>query len=89
MKINLISVLLIVFFISFIWGILRPIDSSDKNRWNRSGMRLRTDHLTGVQYFETNPGLFGAPSITPRLNPDGTVYNIYKLPKYQKDGCEK
>ena len=42
-------------------------DSPDK----RSGMRLYTDHKTGLQYLG---GMFGG--ITPRLNEDGTHMRI-------------
>ena len=27
------------------------MDNSDGGKWKRSGMKLHTDHLTGVQYF--------------------------------------
>ena len=35
--------------IYFLFGL--GMDNSDGGKWNRSGMNLHTDHLTGVQYF--------------------------------------
>lgn len=31
-------------------------DDSDKDGWNRSGLKIHTDHLTGVQYVSTRGG---------------------------------
>lgn len=47
-------------------------DTDDNLVRKRSGLALRTDHLTGCQYLVAY-GLagFGA-AITPRLSPDGT-----------------
>ena len=60
--------------ISIIIGIIllasihmSPINDTDINRWNRSGMQLYTDSLTGCQYLEA--GMIGG--ITPRLDRDG------------------
>lgn len=50
------------------WATASKRDSSDKDEKNRSGLMIRTDHLTGVQYVETPFG-----GITPRLNPDGSL----------------
>lgn len=52
----------------FVGGIclLSPTDNTDVSYWERSGMRLYTDNLTGCQYLG---GLFGAP--TPRLDATG------------------
>ena len=47
-------------------------DTDDNLARKRSGLALRTDHLTGCQYLVAY-GLFGfGAAITPRLNPDGT-----------------
>lgn len=43
------------------------VDDSDKSAWNRSGMKIRTDAKTGLQYFEGEGG-----GLTPRLNLDGS-----------------
>lgn len=43
-------------------------DDSDKNGSERSGLRVYTDHATGVQYLGTVDG-----ALTPRLNRDGTI----------------
>jgi hypothetical protein len=32
------------------------IDDTDKNRWNRSGLRVYTDHKTGLQYLSDGKG---------------------------------
>ncbi len=45
-----------------------PRDATDPPA-GRSGMALSTDHETGVQYLRAPGG-----GITPRLNPDGSVY---------------
>jgi len=46
--------------LGFGWGE----DDSD-NGWRRSGMKIHTDHKTGVQYFSVGGAL------TPRLNTNG------------------
>ena len=35
------------------WGV----DNSDADSWNRSGLRIYTDHLTGVQYVRVGDAL--------------------------------
>ena len=49
-----------------------PTDSTDKSKWERSGLSVYTDQATGVQYIRA--GLFGG--LTPRLNKDGTLFNV-------------
>lgn len=44
------------------------LGSSDLDSRNRSGVHIRTDHLTGVQYVETTKG-----GITPRIDKHGIV----------------
>lgn len=53
------------------WGV----DDTDRDGWNRSGLRLHTDYRTGVQYVATPDG-----ALTPRLGPDGKP-----LTRYDKD----
>jgi len=53
------------------WATASKRDSSDKDEKHRSGLMIRTDHLTGVQYVETPFG-----GITPRLNADGSMVVI-------------
>lgn len=38
---------------TFQWGV----DNSDVDAWNRSGMKLYTDNLTGVQYVRVGDAL--------------------------------
>jgi hypothetical protein len=47
------------------------MDSTDKDYWSRSGMRLHTDHKTGVQYVSGPRG-----GLTPRLKADGTLHTL-------------
>ena len=62
----IILILMIVIFIFNSFGLI-PTDDSDLNNKERSGMRLRTDYKTGVQYFsDLNGGL------VVRINPDGS-----------------
>ena len=65
---------IIIFFIFIAWIISNTfnlgIDNSDINGWKRSGLKIYTDNLTGVQYLETRNGL------TPRLNRDGQLVII-------------
>lgn len=37
----------------FEWGV----DNSDADAWNRSGLIIKTDHLTGVQYIKSGDTL--------------------------------
>lgn len=67
MKIFLILVAIYLLYLYF-----APTDSTDKSRWIRSGLGVYTDHATGVQYIKA--GTFGG--TTPRLNADGTLYNV-------------
>lgn len=34
------------------WGM----ESSDKSRWNRSGLTIRTDQKTGIEYLSDGHG---------------------------------
>lgn len=45
---------------------LSPLDDSDSPTGERSGVKPRTDHLTGCQYLESSRG-----GITARLDSDG------------------
>jgi len=38
---------------AFGWGV----DNSDADNWHRSGLRIYTDHLTGVQYVRAGDAL--------------------------------
>lgn len=50
-------------FVNFMgWGV----DNSDASAWERSGLRIYTDHLTGVQYVSDGN------SLTVRVHPDGS-----------------
>lgn len=58
-----VAVILLVFILDF----MRPIDSTDKSRWKRSGLHLYIDQKTGVQYIKG--GYFG--QMIPRLDQNG------------------
>lgn len=59
------NIILILFFVYLI--IPSRKDSSDKSFWNRSGLTIYTDNLTGLQYMKG--GMLGG--ITPRLDENG------------------
>ncbi|MCK5610675.1 hypothetical protein KAR91_52870 [Candidatus Pacearchaeota archaeon] len=61
-------VLLITFTSLIFYGYLRGIDNSDIDRLNRSGLKIHTDQLTGVQYLSVVGG-----GVTPRLDGDGQL----------------
>ena len=42
------------------------VDDTDADAWNRSGMKIYTDHKTGVQYLGTVRG-----GLTVRVDKDG------------------
>lgn len=42
-------------------------DDSDRDAWHRSGLRILTDHKTGVQYLSRGGAL------TPRLDGEGRI----------------
>jgi hypothetical protein len=48
-------------------------DDSDASAWNRSGLKLHTDHLTGCQYFQAPNG-----GLIQRLDRDGRHICITK-----------
>ena len=45
---------------TFKWGM----DDTDRDAWHRSGLRVYTDHKTGVEYVGTSNG-----GLTPRVLP--------------------
>ena len=47
------------------FAVFSPTDSSDLDRWNRSGAKLIIDYETGCEYLGSFSGL------TPRLGVDG------------------
>lgn len=66
---NLITGIIIgLVVIAMLISSCRPHDDSDRADGKRSGMNIRTDYKTGVQYLETSRG-----GITPRLHPDGSL----------------
>jgi hypothetical protein len=46
--------------------LLMPVDDSDVDRWNRSGVTVITDEATGCQYLSRSSGIIA------RANADGT-----------------
>jgi hypothetical protein len=52
--INLTALILFAVLFSALLGY--GMDDSDASAWNRSGLKLRTDHLTGCQYFQAPNG---------------------------------
>lgn len=59
-----IMLIVLIFILSF---SISPTDTTDKDRFHRSGMRLLTDNQTGLQYLSR--GLCG--SVAPRLDNNG------------------
>ena len=57
-----IPIFLIVLFVTSIWF---GVDDTDDCRFNRSGMMLRIDHGTGIEYLESTGG-----HLIPRLYKD-------------------
>ena len=55
-----------VFLLTAYTLTIKSIDDSDVSRWKRSGMRVYTDNLTGIQYLSVPGG-----GITPRMGIDG------------------
>lgn len=62
----LLHVVLFTFVLNFFINLFFGLDDSDKGMLDRSGLKIRTDAKTGLQYFETTGG-----GITPRLGVDG------------------
>jgi hypothetical protein len=58
-------VLLIAWFF-LLMNLFNPVDDSDIDYWNRSGMAVHTDNLTGCQYLAT--GLIFRSALMPRLD---------------------
>jgi hypothetical protein len=52
--IHITAFILIAVLISALLGY--GMDDSDASAWNRSGLKLHTDHLTGCQYFQAPNG---------------------------------
>jgi hypothetical protein len=50
------STALILFVVLFSALLGYGMDDSDASAWNRSGLKPRTDHLTGCQYFQAPNG---------------------------------
>lgn len=49
------------FYILLAWMLLRillgvGVDDSDASKWERSGMKILTDHKTGIQYLSDGKG---------------------------------
>lgn len=68
----------IFFWVILIWFSIfsLTVDNTDKNVFYRSDLGLKTDYGTGNQYLTTFWG-----GITPRLDKDGNIVNIYKEQK--------
>lgn len=61
---------IVVITLAFAIDILRPTDSTDKSRLERSGLYLYIDYGTGCQYL-AGPGFFGKQVLIPRVDKDG------------------
>jgi hypothetical protein len=66
-----VHVLIIAAALFCAWTIVRNsfgigLDDTDKDGWNRSNLRIYTDHKTGLQYLGTSGG-----GLTPRLDAEG------------------
>jgi hypothetical protein len=62
--INLAAFLFLVLGVAQLFGY--GMDDSDASAWNRSGLKLHTDHLTGCQYLQAPNG-----GVIQRLDRDG------------------
>lgn len=71
MKIKWWHIILVAILLNVIYLALAPTDSTDKSKWNRSDLKVYTDHATGVQYIKA--GWWGN-TLTPRLGADGKPY---------------
>ena len=49
------------------------VDSTDKDAWNRSGLKIYVDSKTGIQYLSTEKG-----GLYPRLHENNGVWGIVK-----------
>lgn len=56
-----------------------PTDSTDKDVWTRSGMKLFTDYETGLQYLGGPGG-----GLYPRLDGDGVQMSVKIFEKVDK-----
>ena len=66
MKLIKLALYLIVFVVAL--QLLLPVDSTDKSKWNRSGMSLYIDYGTGCEYLNT--GMFCCLSKTSNASND-------------------
>lgn len=64
------SAVLIICVIQLLYSWLAPTDSTDKSKWNRSGLVIYTDAKTGVQYLG-KPGFFSPGTIVLRVDKNG------------------
>jgi hypothetical protein len=72
--IDLINLSAIVIMAFGIYGLLGyNMDDSDASAFNRSGLSVHTDHLTGCQYFQAPNG-----GLVQRLDRDGRHICIKK-----------
>lgn len=62
--INLAAFVVVTLGVAILLGY--GMDNSDASAWNRSGLKLHTDHLTGCQYLQAPNG-----GLTPRLDASG------------------
>lgn len=72
-----IAIIIIWIAILFANGFDFKTDNSDYDGWNRSGLKIHTDALTGVQYVSTRGG-----GLTPRIDIHGDL--IYLMPNEPK-----
>lgn len=63
--------IIITFMLIVTISILSPTDSTDKSRWNRSGMSLYIDNGTGCHYLTLSSGFLGKATLIPRMNSYG------------------
>jgi hypothetical protein len=56
------TVMVLAIIFQLLWNVFGlGTDATDKDAWNRSGMRLHTDAETGIEYLSTSGG-----GLTPR-----------------------
>lgn len=58
--------------ITLIRNVFRiDVDSTDKDTWNRSGLKIYVDSKTGIQYLSTSQG-----GLFPRVNVNNGVLSV-------------
>ena len=65
------NLFIIFFLIAIAYQYFITKDNTDKDSYNKSGLKLHTDYKTGLQYLSSQHG-----GLIPRINIDGKHMNI-------------